>query len=176
MSNQQKKIDWSKAPVDAVFYSMGYFRKLVGLKEYHTLPGNYWSPTFYTDLKSHKKASDFEWNPAHHSERNEFMPKNLNTLRSTDILKSVISIQEERAKEYEKAGGERSFSRIAEIFNAYTHKDLKPSDVALIFSILKYVRSEHTTEVHLDSYIDKVSYESLWAELRIQEKTETKDK
>ena len=92
-------------------------------------------------------------------------------LTSIDILSAVYDVQNERAKEYEQEGGERSFQRIATIFNAYTDKDLKPSDIALILRILKEVRSEHSDKVHLDSFIDGVSYESIRAELRIAEKS-----
>lgn len=92
------------------------------------------------------------------------------SLKSTDILNKVIEVQTERAKEYEQDGGERSFERIANIFNAYRNMNLRPSDVALILRILKEVRSEYSETVHLDSYVDGVSYESIRAELRINEK------
>lgn len=91
--------------------------------------------------------------------------------KSTDILNKVLDIQTERAKEYEQKGGERSFERIANIFNAYKGTNLLPSDIALMLRILKEVRSEHSDKVHLDSFIDGVSYESLRAELRIKEKS-----
>lgn len=92
-------------------------------------------------------------------------------LTSTDILSAVYDIQNERAKEYEQEGGENSFERIATIFNAYRGLNLLPSDVALILRILKEVRSEYSDNVHLDSFIDGVSYESIRAELRIAEKS-----
>ncbi|MBP94198.1 MAG: hypothetical protein CMC55_08790 [Flavobacteriaceae bacterium] len=92
-------------------------------------------------------------------------------IKSTDLLKEVLDVQEERAKEYEQSGGERSFERIAKIFNAYRNKGLLPSDIALILRILKEVRSEHSQKVHHDSFKDSLSYESLRCELRIQEKT-----
>lgn len=168
MSNQKKTFDWSIAPKDAQFLSSGYLRKQTSLEEEYYYHNGIWYKGNYQCIKKHKTFPDFQERPK--------KIKNLNTLTSTDILNSVLLIQKERAKEYEQAGGERSFDRIAEIFNAYTHKGLAPSDIALIFTILKYVRSEHTTEVHTDSYIDKVSYDSLWAELRIKEKTEALDK
>lgn len=92
-------------------------------------------------------------------------------LSSIDILSAVYDVQNERAKEYEQEGGENSFQRIATIFNAYRDKDLKPSDIALILRILKEVRSEYSDKVHLDSFIDGVSYESIRAKLRIEEKS-----
>lgn len=90
---------------------------------------------------------------------------------SIDLLSSVYDIQNERAKEYEQKNAERSFDKIANIFNAYRGLNLLPSDVALILRILKEVRSEHSDTVHLDSFIDGLSYESLRAELRIKEKS-----
>jgi hypothetical protein len=92
-------------------------------------------------------------------------------MTSIDILSAVYDIQNERAKEYEQEGGENSFERIATIFNAYRGLNLLPSDVALILRILKEVRSEYSDNVHLDSFIDGVSYESIRAKLRIAEKS-----
>ncbi|MHB8154144.1 MAG: DUF6378 domain-containing protein, partial [Bacillati bacterium] len=86
-------------------------------------------------------------------------------------LTAVSDVQKERAKEYEQEGGENSFERIATIFNAYRGLNLLPSDVALILRILKEVRSEYSDKVHLDSFIDGVSYESIRAKLRIAEKS-----
>jgi hypothetical protein len=90
---------------------------------------------------------------------------------SIEILNQLVNIQSERAKEYEQDGGERSFERIANIFNAYKGTSLLPSDVALMLRILKEVRSEHSDTAHLDSFIDSTSYESLRCELRIKEKS-----
>lgn len=92
-------------------------------------------------------------------------------MTSIDILSAVYDIQNERAKDYEQEGGENSFERIATIFNAYRGLNLLPSDVALILRILKEVRSEYSNNVHLDSFIDGVSYESIRAKLRIEEKS-----
>lgn len=92
-------------------------------------------------------------------------------MSSIDILSAVYDVQNERAKEYEQESGERSFERIANIFNAYRGLNLLPSDVALILRILKEVRSEYSENVHIDSYVDGVSYETIRAELRIKEKS-----
>jgi len=103
------------------------------------------------------------------------IPKKQQTPSSVNILNQVINIQSERAKEYEQEGGERSFEKIAKIFNAYQDKNLLPSDIALILRILKEVRQEYTEQPHLDSFIDGVSYESIRADLRIKEKTHAVD-
>lgn len=89
---------------------------------------------------------------------------------SVDFLNIVKDIQVERGAEYEQEGGERSFDKIATVFNTYTGKYLLPSDIALILEIMKNVRFYAQDRYHLDSVIDKVSYGSLWAELVTQER------
>lgn len=89
---------------------------------------------------------------------------------SVDILTEVKSIQQQRAAEYEQDGGERSFAKIATIYNTLRGADLLPSDIALILCILKDVRAYSQNGLHMDSLIDKVSYSALWAELFIQER------
>ena len=90
---------------------------------------------------------------------------------SVDFLDIVKDIQVERGAEYEQEEGERSFEKIATVFNVYRGKDLLPSDIALILEIMKNVRFYAQDRYHLDSVIDKVSYGSLWAELVTQERT-----
>lgn len=99
----------------------------------------------------------------------EFLHKKNKT--SVDFLNIVKDIQVERGAEYEQEEGERSFEKIATVFNVYRGKDLLPSDVALILEIMKNVRFYAQDRYHLDSVIDKVSYGSLWAELVTQERT-----
>lgn len=90
---------------------------------------------------------------------------------SIQFLDRVKTIQEERGAEYEQGDGERSFAKIAAVFNTYRGKDLLPSDIALILEIMKNVRFYAQDRYHLDSVIDKVSYASLWAELVTEERT-----
>lgn len=90
---------------------------------------------------------------------------------SIDFLDEVKSIQSQRAAEYEQDGGERSFAKVATVFNTYTGKNLEPSDVALLLEILKNVRFYSQDGYHSDSVIDKISYASLWAELVTEERT-----
>ena len=63
-----------------------------------------------------------------------------------------------------------TFSKIATIYNTLRGADLKPSDVALILSILKDVRLYSQDGLHRDSVIDKISYASLWGELIMEER------
>lgn len=91
-------------------------------------------------------------------------------LTSTMLLDEVKSIQLERAAEYEQDGGERSFAKIATIFNTLRNTELQPSDIALILSILKDVRFYSQDGLHKDSVIDKISYTGLWGELVMEER------
>lgn len=92
--------------------------------------------------------------------------------KSTDLLNEVKLIQEERGNEYEQRGTERSFAKIATIYNTLRGADLKPSDVALILAILKDVRFYSQDGLHRDSVIDKISYSALWGELILEERGE----
>jgi len=100
----------------------------------------------------------------------EVISKDDKQTTSVDILDKVKSIQQQRAAEYEQDGGERSFAKIATIYNTLRGTELLPSDIALILTILKDVRAYSQDALHMDSIIDKVSYSSLWGELIIQER------
>ena len=87
-----------------------------------------------------------------------------------NVIRPSEVIQLERAAEYEQEGGERSFAKIATIFNTLRNTELQPSDIALILSILKDVRFYSQEGLHKDSVIDKISYASLWGELIMEER------
>ncbi len=88
---------------------------------------------------------------------------------SIAFLKKAIQIQSQRGEEYDssskKKKKERSFDKIASIFNTITDKDLTPAHVALLLQILKDVRQFSEDRFHSDSVEDCVSYASLKAEL-----------
>jgi 5'-3' exonuclease len=126
--------------------------------------GNYW-------LNEYKVIAQFGVPPRQSVQTQSLLCGHTKPKSSIDYLDKVKSIQEERAAEYEQDGGERSFSKIASVFNTYTGKDLLPSDIALIFEILKNVRFYNQAGLHLDSVVDKISYASLWAELITEERT-----
>jgi len=92
---------------------------------------------------------------------------------SIGILKKAASIQEQRAKEYGAATGERSFEAIGTAFNAVTgrtgERALSTAEVALLLQILKQVRLFAAPGFHQDSAEDNVSYGALLAELKYQE-------
>lgn len=182
-----ENVDWSKAPDGADYFGGGYFWKRgegtcdyflhrnfnVWLaKERHMNPelcddyeerpdnvGSYIKVEPDLTKQFEKAISD------HFSKTNCFNGKS-----SIDLLNEVKSIQEQRAAEYEQDGGERSFAKIATIFNTLRGTELLPSDIALILSILKDVRLYSQEGLHRDSIIDKISYSSLWGELVMQER------
>lgn len=176
------KVYWIFAPEDAEFYADGYFRKNVNNHVEFLDKINGWRISAYsfTELTT---APDFELRPISIPEATpdvttgalgkainqaELLHKKYKT--SVDFLNIVKDIQVERGAEYEQEEGERSFEKIATVFNTYTGKYLLPSDIALILEILKNVRFYAQEGYHSDSVIDKVSYGSLWAELVTQER------
>lgn len=169
-------VDWATAPEDAEFYCNGSFRKLdpscpEGQLLAWSTSDKIWEVGGYT-------LQEAKWNN-HYSERPIFdgitqqkhLEQAISNLTSTMLLAEVNSIQQQRAAEYEQDRGERSFAKITTVFNTYTGKDLLPSDIALIFEILKNVRFYAQNGLHRDSVIDKISYASLWGELVMEERT-----
>lgn len=195
----EPKVDWSKAPEGAEFFSAYSFRKHVDGVEY-AYEDDMWvviEPSEPIHIHA-RDYHDFEVRPAsvvkdpvctpedekwdtgelgrdeQHVRVAPLTEKEFNQAAaktSIDFLNIVKDIQEERGAEYEQKGGERSFAKIAEVFNVYRDKDLLPSDIALILEIMKNVRFYAQDRYHPDSVIDKVSYSSLWAELVTQERT-----
>lgn len=179
------KVDWSNAPADAQFYSAGSFRyhdKNVNSEYWWNMWSNQWEYASYDSLESHVRYKDFElrpvlddsnystYSPDETLDCDESLEVKSTTKTSIQFLDEVKAIQEERAAEYEQEGGERSFAKIATVFNTYTGKNLEPSDIALILEILKNVRFYSQDGYHKDSVIDALSYTSLWAELVTQER------
>ena len=88
---------------------------------------------------------------------------------STQLLNKSLTIQEQRAAQYDQAGGERSAAKVAAMFNTAKGKELvTESDIWLILTILKIVRGE-ANGPHQDSVEDLVSYASLYGESRLAE-------
>ncbi len=190
----ETKVDWSLAPEDAEFYSAFCFRKYIDGVEY-AYEYDKWTKVVDPSEPIHiheRDYHDFEERPPQYDQSQDgkwdngelgrdeqhvrvapLIEKEFNQVTaktSIDFLNIVKDIQEERGAEYEQKGGERSFAKIAEVFNIYRGKDLLPSDIALILEIMKNVRFYAQDRYHLDSVIDKVSYASLWAELVTQER------
>lgn len=168
-------VDWGSAPEDADYFGQGLFWKYgKGTCDYfyhkeHRVwlaREHYQHPELCDDYQERpvKKVSPEIEQEIQTVIDNHFTPTSIN------LLDEVKSIQEQRAAEYEQDGGERSFSKIATIYNTLRGSDLKPSDIALILSILKDVRLYSQDGLHRDSVIDKISYASLWGELIMEER------
>lgn len=190
----ESKVDWSKAPEGATYFAYNEFRKGTKLNVdamyYDTIYCKWLNAGF--SLEECADSEDFEERPPQYDQsqdekwdngelgrdeehvrvapltEKEFNQATAKT--SIDFLNIVKDIQVERGAEYEQEGGERSFEKIATVFNVYRGKDLLPSDIALILEIMKNVRFYAQDRYHADSVIDKVSYASLWAELVTQER------
>lgn len=79
-------------------------------------------------------------------------------------LTDAAAVMEERAKEYDQPGGERSMGKTVEIFNLYTGKSLVESEGWLFMQILKDVRQWSNPGFHQDSAKDCIAYAALKAE------------
>lgn len=186
------EVDWTKAPDGAEFYANGYFYKQdAGSLQLYCKGNDWWEYSEYGLGDIIAQYNDYEPRPQQWPKSDERYVTKVSDLdeqriakaisnalllhkehkSSIDFLDMVKNIQEQRAAEYEQEGGERSFDKIATVFNTYTGKDLLPSDIALILEILKNVRFYAQDGYHSDSVVDKVSYGSLWAELVTKERT-----
>lgn len=89
------------------------------------------------------------------------------TPAAPDILTTAAKHMADRAKTYDKPGGERSMGRTVAAFNAITGRDLQESEGWLLMQILKDVRDRQRAEPHIDSLEDGVAYAALKAEARM---------
>lgn len=90
-----------------------------------------------------------------------------------DILRDGLRILEERAKEYEQPGGERSTAKIVAAFNAITGREgdrgINETEGWLFLRLLKDVRFFSTVSFHRDSGVDGVNYTALMVESKARE-------
>lgn len=95
------------------------------------------------------------------------------TVSSVDLLNRASAIQQQRAKDYDQPGGERSMAATVTAFNAITRRAgpaaLSESEGFLLLQVLKDVRDRSTAKPHVDSLEDCVSYAALKAEARLRE-------
>lgn len=95
------------------------------------------------------------------------------TPTSRDILSKARDIQEQRARDYDQPGGERSMAATVQAFNVITRREsehaLTESEGWLLMQTLKDVRDRSTAAPHFDSLLDGVSYSALKAEARMRE-------
>lgn len=88
-------------------------------------------------------------------------------MQATQILKEAAAIMDERGKQYDKPGGERSMAQTVAAFNAITGGTLSESDGWLLLALLKMVRDNQRQTPHADSCLDLVAYAGLYAESRL---------
>ena len=102
------------------------------------------------------------------------MTEQRKSIRAPDFLKEAANIMEERAREYDQPGGERSIPATVAAFNAITGRGkngdsayaLTEAEGWLFMQILKDVRLFSAPGFHVDSAKDCVAYAALKAEAK----------
>lgn len=92
--------------------------------------------------------------------------KDAKTMTNTapEFLRRAATIMEERGKQYDKPGGERSMGKTVAAFNAITGRDLSEAEGWLLLQVLKDVRQWQNPGYHADSAEDCIAYAALKAE------------
>lgn len=86
-------------------------------------------------------------------------------MKAQDFLRKGADLLEERGKQYDQPGGERSMGKAVRAFNTITGRSLYESEGWLLLQILKDVRQwQNPNSYHADSAEDCVSYAALKAE------------
>lgn len=91
------------------------------------------------------------------------------TNTASEFLHRAATIMEERGKQYDKPGGERSMGKTVAAFNAITGRDLSEAEGWLMLETLKNVRLWQKPGFHQDSADDGVAYSALKAEAKAKE-------
>lgn len=83
----------------------------------------------------------------------------------SDYLHQAADTLDERGKQYDASGTERSMDKTVAIFNILTGNNLSTAEGWQFMKVLKDVRLwSNTDEVHSDSIIDNLGYTALLAE------------
>jgi hypothetical protein len=86
-------------------------------------------------------------------------------MKAPDFLRKGADLLEDRGKQYDQPGGERSMGKTVRAFNAITGRDLTEPEGWLLLQVLKDVRQwQNPDKYHADSAEDCVSYAALKAE------------
>ena len=80
------------------------------------------------------------------------------------ILEAAAATLDQRGKQYDAEGGERSMERAVVAFAAVTGVEMTVTQGWQFMQILKMVRSNQGGGYHEDSYLDGVAYAALAAE------------
>ena len=87
---------------------------------------------------------------------------------SVDYLNKAAAIQEERGKNYDQPGGERSMAAVVKAFNALFDQNLTETQGWQFMVLLKMKRLNTALGHHEDSALDQVSYSALAAESSVR--------
>ena len=91
------------------------------------------------------------------------------TNTAPEFLHCAATIMEERGKQYDKPGGERSMGKTVAAFNAITGQDMTEQEGWQFMMVLKAVRFfSNTTAPHRDSLEDAIAYSALLAECALK--------
>lgn len=108
-------------------------------------------------------CNDPSWIPMANYRVQPDAPDTSNT--APDFLHRAATIMEERGKQYDKPGGERSMGKTVAAFNAITGQDMTQEQGWQFMMVLKSVRFfSNTTAPHRDSLEDAIAYSALLAE------------
>lgn len=87
------------------------------------------------------------------------------TKTPSDYLRQAANTLDERGKQYDSTGSERSMEKTVAIFNMLTGNSLTTAEGWQFMKVLKDVRLwSNTAEVHVDSIVDNLGYSALLAE------------
>ncbi|QQK88300.1 hypothetical protein [Providencia phage PSTRCR_120] len=87
------------------------------------------------------------------------------TKTPSDFLRQAADTLDERGKQYDASGSERSMEKTVSIFNILTGNSLTTAEGWQFMKVLKDVRLwSQTDSVHADSIIDNLGYTALLAE------------
>lgn len=82
------------------------------------------------------------------------------------FLRGAAVIMEERGKQYDQPGGERSMGKCIAAFNIITGQNLSEAEGWLLLQVLKDVRQWQRAGFHRDSAEDCIAYAALKAEAK----------
>jgi hypothetical protein len=96
------------------------------------------------------------------------------TLHAENYLRRSIYALNQRARDYDSLGGEKSIGKTIELFNKLTGNNLSDSQGWLFMVCLKLVRSQQGT-FHMDNFVDLAAYAALYGESQEKEVPEPED-
>ena len=90
-------------------------------------------------------------------------------MNANEALQKAQQLIDQRGRDYDHEGGERSMPDAVRAFNAITGNRISEGDGWLLMALVKAVRSCHSPG-HIDSSLDLISYAALRAEAETRPK------